>query len=166
MSTFKPIDISFVWNKDLAIKASKLFYDWDMKNSGKRYVGWMFIALTQFAIVGALKHNVFGLLFVSTFLVLYWYYIRWYVRKGMIVKYYDKSGVDDTQVHFKLTTDGLYYGDDLIDWDHIQKAIKFDDGILLQTINSTLFFEKSAFKSYEEMQRFLNIMMQYGKVQG
>jgi len=166
MSTFKPIDIKFTWNKELAIKASKLFYDWDMKNSGKRYVGWLFVALTQFAIVGALKHNVFGLLFVSTFLVLYWYYIRWYVRKSMIVKYYDKSGIDDTKVHFQLTEDGLYYDKELIDWDHIYRVIRFDDGILLQTLNHTLFFDNSAFKSDDEVQRFLSVMKQKGKLQG
>jgi uncharacterized membrane protein YobD (UPF0266 family) len=164
MNTFKPIDICFTWNRDLAIKASKLFYDWDMKHSSKRYIGWLFIALTQFAIVGALKHHAFGLLFIATFLVLYWYYIRWYIRKGMIVKYYDKSGLDEKEVSFTLREDGLYYDNRLIGWSEIQSVVPFDEGIVLQTLNQTLFFEKRAFKNREEQERFLEVMREKEKL--
>jgi len=160
----KPVEIRFTWSKEAAVKASKLYYDWDMKHSSKRYVGWFFIALVQFAIVGALKHHVFGLLYLSTFLVIYWYYIRWYIRKRMIVRYYDRSHIENKEVLFTLTDEGLSYEDILIDWDHIFKVVKFDDGVLLQTLNHTLFFEKSAFRSYDEMQRFLSIMKQQGKL--
>ena len=160
----KEIEISFVWTKDLAIKASKLYYKYDMKTSSKKYVGWLFIALMQFGVVGALKHNVFGLLFVSTFLVLYWYYGRWYIRKNMIVKYYDKSGLDAKEVKFILKDEGLYYDDILIDWEHIFKVVEFDDGVLLQTLNYTLFFEKKAFKKYDDMHKFLLIMKDKGKM--
>jgi hypothetical protein len=160
----KPIEIKFTWSKDLAIKASKLYYDYDMKASSKRYVGWLFVAMMQFGVVGALKHDVFGLLFISTFLVLYWYYGRWYVRKGMIEKYYDKSNLDATEVKFLLKDDGLYYDEELIDWDNIEKVIKFDDGVLLQTTSNTLFFETSAFESYDEVQRFLKLMKNKGKM--
>jgi hypothetical protein len=160
----KPIEIKFTWSKDLAIKASKLYYDYDMKASSKRYIGWLFVAMMQFGVVGALKHDVFGLLFISTFLVLYWYYGRWYLRKGMIEKYYDKSNLDATEVKFLLKDDGLYYDEELIDWDNIEKVIKFDDGVLLQTTSNTLFFETSAFESYNEVQRFLKLMKNKGKV--
>jgi len=160
----KPIEINFTWSKDLAIKASKLYYDYDMKASSKRYVGWLFIAMMQFGVVGALKHDSFGILFISTFLVIYWYYGRWYLRKGMIEKYYDKSNLDATDVKFVLKDEGLYYDEELIDWDNIEKVIKFDDGILLQTTSNTLFFETSAFKSYEEVKTFLKLMKNKGKV--
>jgi len=164
MSTFNPVTIRFKWSRELAVKASKLYYDWDMKHSAKRYIGWFFVALVQFAIVGALKHNVFGLLYLSTFLVFYWYYLRWYIRKRMIVKYYDKSDIHDQEVTFTLTKEGLWYEAVLIDWAHIYKVVKFDDGILLQTLNHTLFFEKSAFDSYDEMQRFMTLMRSHDKV--
>jgi len=165
MSTFNPVTIRFTWSRELAIKASKLYYDWDMKHSSKRYIGWLFIALVQFAIVGALKHNAFGLLYLSTFLVIYWYSIRWYIRKRLIVNYYEKSGIHAQDVTFRLTEEGLWYGEVLIDWEHIFKAIKFDDGILLQTLNHTLFFEKEAFASYDELQRFMELMRKHQKVQ-
>jgi len=161
----KPIEIAFKWSKESAIQASKLYYDYDMKNSSKRYIGWFFVALAQFGIVGALKHDSFGLLYLSTFLVIYWYYGRWYIRKRITTKFYDKSNLDNQNVLFTLTDEGLHYEDSLIGWDQIFKVVKFDNGILLQTLNHTLFFEKSAFQSYDEMQRFLVMMKQYNKVQ-
>jgi len=160
----KNVEVKFTWSKDLAIKASKLYYDWDMKISGKKYVGWIFIAMMQFGVVGALKHDSFGILFVSTFLVIYWYYIRWFLRKRMIVKFYEKSGLDAQDVVFTLLEDGLHYNEALIGWDDIIKVIKFDDGILIQTIDSTLFFQREAFKSYDDVQRFMKIMKNKEKV--
>jgi hypothetical protein len=68
-------------------------------------------------------------------------------------------------VLFRLTEEGLWYGETLIDWEHIFKVVKFDDGILLQTLNHTLFFEKKAFESYDEMQRFMDLMRKHKKVQ-
>jgi len=160
----KEIEIRFQWSKDLAVKASKLYYDYDMKASSKRYIGWFFVALTQFGIVGALKHDSFGILFISTFLVIYWYYIRWYVRKSMIEKYYEKSNLDKKDVLFLLKDDGLHYDDIIIEWSDIEKVIPFDDGILMHTSQNTLFFQKDAFQSYDDMQEFLNIMREKGKV--
>jgi len=161
---FKPISIKFTWTKALAVKASKLYYDYDMRHSTKRYVGWLFIALTQFGIVGALKHDAYGILLISTFLVIYWYYVRWYLRKAMIIKYYDKSVHAGKKIEFILEGDGLHHDDQHITWDEIVKVIKFDDGVLLQTQDNTLFFNKEAFSSYDEFQRFISLMKEKGKM--
>jgi len=160
----KSVSISYVWSKDIALKASKLYYDYDMKNSSKRYIGWFFVALTQFAIVGALKHDVFGLLYVSTFLVFYWYYGRWYLRKRMMEKFYEKNGVEGKKIEFLLDKDGLHFEDQLVDWDHIEKVIKFDDGILIQTDNSTLFFQNDFFASSADRVTFMELAKEKGKV--
>ncbi len=161
---FKPIEIKFTWSKELAIKASKLYYDYDMRNSRKRYVGWLFVAFVQFGIVGALKHNSYGMLYLSTFLVAYWYYIRWYMRKSMIVKFYNNSNIDNNEVTFTLKDDGLHHDDKIIDFENISKVIQFDDGVLLQTTSNTLFFEKTAFNSVKEMKKFISIMKERGKI--
>ena len=152
---FKNIEIKSTYTKELALKASKLFYDWDMRNSSKRYIGWIFIAMMQFGVVGALKHDSFGILFVSTFLVIYWYYGRWYLRKVMIEKFYNKSYQDTQEILFILKDDGLHYDSELMDWDSIENVIQLDGGVLIHTKNNTLFFEKSSFSSYEDMQTFL-----------
>ena len=160
---FKEIKISFTWDKKLAIKASKLYYDWDMRNSSKRYIGWLFIALTQFAIVGALKHNAYGLLYISTFLVVYWYYGRWYLRQQMIQRFYKKSNIDNTKVTLFLKNDGLHYNDSIIEFDNIKKVLEIDEAIIVQTDSMPLFLTKDAFVNYESLHQFLNIMREKGK---
>jgi hypothetical protein len=160
----KKIAIDFVWSKELALKASKLYYDYDMKNSSKRYIGWSFIAFMQFGIVGALKHDVFGLLYLSTFLVLYWYYGRWYLRKRMIEKYYDKNSQVEKEIHFVLDKEGLHTEDRVVSWSDIFKVIQFDDGILIQTSESTLFFLNEFFKSFDDRVAFINLAKENGKM--
>jgi len=160
----KSVSIAYTWSKEIALKASKLYYDYDMKNSSKRYIGWFFVALTQFGIVGALKHNVYGLLYISTFLVIYWYYGRWFLRKRMMEKFYEKQGLDGQEVAFTLDAQGLHFHDQLVSWDNIEKVIKFDDGILIHTDNSTLFFENSFFKSSEDRMTFMELAKENGKV--
>jgi len=159
----KEISIRFTWNQDLAIEASKKFYDYDMRHSNKRYFGWLFVGLTQFAIVGALKHDSYGLLYLCTFLVVYWYYGRWYIRKSMLKKFYTKIEFEK-EMEFTLKDDGLYTKDKLISWDSIYKIIKFDDGILLQIDSSTLFFKRDAFLSYDDFVYFLDVMKEKGKL--
>ena len=160
----KAITIHFIWSKELALKASKLYYDYDMKHSSKRYIGWFFVALTQFGIVGALKHNSFGLLYLSTFLVLYWYYGRWYIRQRMIQKFYDKNGEDAKEIVFKLDEEGLHIENNLTPWEDIVKVIKFDDGFLIQTRNATLFFENDFFQSSDDRVTFMSLAKEKGKV--
>jgi uncharacterized membrane protein YobD (UPF0266 family) len=161
MSIYKEIEISLEWNKENALKSSKMFYEYDMRNSGKRYIGWLFVGLTQFAIVGALKHDAYGLLVISTFLVSYWYYLRRYLRFKMLERFY--ATLEPTVLKFILKEDGLYNGENLIKWDEIFRVISLEDGVLLHTNTNTLFFEKKAFKNYEEIQRFLEVMKAKGK---
>jgi len=160
----KEIKIEFTWTRELAIGASQKFYEYDMRHSNKRYLGWFFVGVTQFAIVGALKHDSYGLLYASTFLVAYWYYGRWYLRKMMLEKFYDKQGIDSKEAHFMLKEDGLYNETTLIEWNEIFRVIKIEDGILVQVQNSTLYFKRDAFSSYEDMQSFLEIMKREGKI--
>jgi hypothetical protein len=160
----KEIKIEFTWTKELAIEASQKFYEYDMRHSNKRYLGWFFVGLTQFAIVGALKHDSYGLLYLSTFLVGYWYYGRWYLRKSMLEKFYNKREIQAKKTYFKLKEDGLYNENTLIPWDEIFKIIKLDDGILVQIQNNTLFFKREFFSSYEDMQSFLATMKKQGKL--
>jgi len=160
----KKIEIVYVWSKDLALKASKLYYDYDMKHSSKRYIGWFFVALTQFAIVGALKHDVFGLLYVSTFFVLYWYYGRWYLRKRMLEKFYAKNNMEGKEVSFLVDESGLHFEDQLIAWDAIEKVLEFDDGVLMQTNDATLFFENDFFHSVKDKKRLLILAKEKEKI--
>ncbi len=160
----KPVEINVVWSKALALKGSKLYYDYDMRHSSKRYIGWFFVALTQFAIVGALKHHAFALLYLSTFLVVYWYYGRWFLRKRMIERFYDKNVSEERRITFLVNEEGIRSDDTNIDWESVVKVISFDDGILLQTLQNTLFFENAAFRSEKERARLMHFAKEKGKL--
>ena len=161
---FKNIEITFTWSKDLAIEASKKFYDYDMRHSNKRYIGWLFVALIQFALVGAFKHDSYGMLYLSTFLGAYWYYGRWYLRKQMLKTFYDKQNIDAQKAHFTLKEDGLYQNNHAIPYDEIFKVIKLEDGVLVQVQNNTLYFKRDSFNSYEDLTRFLEQMKEREKL--
>ena len=160
----EPIEVSFEWNKELALKTSKLYYDYDMRHSNKRYVGWFFVALVQFGIVGALKHDSYGLLYLSTFLVGYWYYGRWFLRKRMLERYYDKNNPQNLQIHFSIDENGLYGTEKNIVWDDIIKVIELEEGVLVQARDNALFFANAAFKKEGDKTRFLKMAKEKGKL--
>ncbi len=160
----KPIEVSFEWNKELALKTSKLYYDYDMRHSNKRYVGWFFVALVQFGIVGALKHESYGLLYLSTFLVGYWYYGRWFLRKRMLERYYDKNNPQNLQIEFSIDENGLHGIEKNISWDEVFKVIELEEGVLVQAKENALFFANTAFKKEADKIRFLKIAKEKGKI--
>lgn len=160
----KKMTVSFIWNKDLALQMSKLLYDYDMRHSAKRYIGWFFVALVQFGIVGALKHESYGILYISTFLVFYWYYGRWYLRKRVLLNYYKKNVPKDTEVHFIIDDQGFHTDKNFISWDDIIKVIELENGMLIQKVNDTLFFQNSAFASLDEKKQFLAMAQERGKM--
>ena len=164
MNISKPIKITLKWDKESAIKASKIYYDYDMKNSRKRYIGWIFVALAQFGIVGALKHDSFGMLYLSTILIGYWYYGRWFLRRGMILKYYNNLNIKDTEVTFFIDKDGFKSDNSLTKWNEIIKVLQIDKDILIQTTTNTLYFQRDSFNSYEDIQELLSIAKSYNKI--
>jgi hypothetical protein len=160
----KTIDVNFTWTKELALETSKLYYEYDMRHSNKRYLGWFFVALVQFGIVGALKHDSYGLLYLSTFLVLYWYYGRWYLRKRMLSRFYEKNTPEKLEVHFTVDDEGIHGDKEFIPWDDVQKVIKLEKGVLIQSLQMALFFENSAFSSVKDKELFLAMAKERGKV--
>ena len=160
----KPIEVSFEWNKELALKTSKLYYDYDMRHSNKRYVGWFFVGLVQFGIVGALKHGSYGLLYLSTFLVGYWYYGRWFLRKRMLERYYDKNNPQNLQIEFRIDENGLHGKEKNISWDEILKVIELQEGVLVQAKENALFFANAAFQKEGDKSRFLKMAKAKGKI--
>jgi len=160
----KSIELELAWSKEEALKGSKLYYDYDMRNSAKRYIGWAFVGLVQFGIVGALKHDSFGLLYLSTFLVLYWYYGRWYLRKNMIERFYEKSNTQDTKLQLKISKNGVQINDALISWDLVLKVIDMEEGFLINTATNSLFLEKSSFQKPQDITFFKALLKEEEKL--
>ena len=160
----KPIKVSFEWNKELALTTSKLYYDYDMRHSNKRYMGWFFVGLVQFGIVGALKHDSYGILFVSTFLVAYWYYGRWYFRKRMLYRFYEKNTPENVEVKFTIDDEGIHTQEKLVSWDEILKVLELEEGIFLQKLDEAYYFENSSFTPRKGKTALLAMAKEKGKI--
>ncbi len=154
----KEIHISYIWDRETYLKASKLIYDYELKNSNKKYLGWFFIALTQFGVVSAIKQGVFGLLLLSTVLVIYWYYLRWPLRKKIIERTFKKLPNANKTYHIDISQEKLSIDKKEIKWSEITQLLVLKDGIFLYLDRESLFIPNSAFKSLEERNSFLKIV--------
>jgi len=152
---FRKIRLTYTWNKETFLNASRAIYDFNMKHSPKRFVGWIFIALTQFGVVGALKKDVYGLLIISTLLVIYWYALRWPLRRSMLLSRFMNSDIKDHIFTIEIDERGLKIDENFIEWGEILELISLCDGYLLYKGDSFLFFPKSAFKSTEDRENFI-----------
>ncbi len=148
------IDIVYVWNKETFLKASKATYDYEMKHSPKRFLGWIFIAFTQFGVVGALKKDVYGLLIISTVLVIYWYAMRWPLRKIILLKSFEASSNKNHKFIMSADNAGIKVDETLIKWDAILEVVSLKNGFLLYHGVTFLFIPKDAFFDAEEKDKF------------
>ena len=153
------ITIKYKWDEDLAVNSSADIYDYELQNSKKRYIGWFFVALVQFSLVGAMKHQKFGLLFVSTFLIIYWYVFRWSIRKYFIKKTFRKSALANTDIELEARKDGIYNGDERqISHQDIIGTVKLENAVLVYHSAGTLYFPNSAFSSEDKINKFINLV--------
>ena len=157
----KKIILEYRWDKETFLQASKAIYDFHMKHSPKRFLGWFFIALTQFGVVGALKKDVYGLLIVSTLLVVYWYALRWPLRKVMLLRSFDSSEIKDHLFHIKIDDRGVNIDEATLLWNDIQELIALCDGFLLYQGDAFLFFPKSAFHSQKDRETFISYVKEH-----
>jgi len=153
----KPITISYLWDKDTYLKASEIAYKYELKHSPKRFLGWIFIALTQFGVVSAMKGGAIGLLLLSSILVVYWYYFRWQIRKKILLKNFDTSNNANHQ--FKIIADDKGLNIDKVDiqWSSILEVISFAEGFLLYHNDTFIFLPSKAFDSIEEKNHFTSL---------
>ena len=101
------IKIKYIWSKELALSSARALYEYEFKNSRKRFIGWFFIALVQFGVVGALKHNSYGFLTLGTIGLVYWYGLRWPLRKYFIEKTFEKSPLANSNIDLLIKDDGI-----------------------------------------------------------
>ena len=150
----KQVTFAYVWDQATAMKASELFYRYDLKHSPKRFLGWLFIAMAQFGVVGALKHDAYGLLVLSTVFLIYWYYLRWIIRKRIALKYFRSSAAAGMTFKISIQKEGILQNDLLLSWDDIDTVVELEEGFLLYTKQAPLFFPGEAFGSDKVRQHF------------
>ncbi len=154
---FKPINLRYTWDKESFIDASKVAYDYELIHSPKRFLGWLFIAMTQFGVVAAMKKGSIGLLLISTILVVYWYFFRWKIRKKLIEKSFDTK----QEYHINIDKNKITINENYINWDSILEVVSLEKGFLVFYENSSMFFPKNAFENDDAIDAFLSIASSY-----
>ncbi len=154
----KNIELSFLYDKEHFLDFTKKVYDYEMKHSSKKYIGWLFIALAQFGVVAALKHNAYGLLYISTFLLFYWYVLRWQLRKFLAIRVFEKLPTKNTKLQITIDNEKFTVNQQAVPFSDITRYWIMDDGVVLYYHNKAIFFPKTAFKSPEDYDQFLNIL--------
>jgi hypothetical protein len=153
----KTIQFSYTWDKKSFLESSYEAYKYEMKHSPKRFLGWIFIAMTQFGVVAAFKGAPIGLLLVSTLLVGYWYFFRWRLRKSMLSKTFDKNPNLSQTYNVAVNDRAIDINGSLIDWSDIKEVVSLKKGFLILSNNSFFFFPKNAFKDIEERNEFASL---------
>ena len=148
----------YIWSEEVAILSSELFYKYEFRHSYRRYMGWAFIAMAQFGVVGALKHDAYGMLILSSFLLVYWYGIRWQLRKRLAQRLFHASPLANQEVLTSFDAQGMKTDDVLTPWQEIQKVVEVANGFLFYGKSQSNFFPKNAFSSSEDrdaLRRFI-----------
>ena len=157
MSISNPIRINYIWSKEVFVSASQATYEFELKHSPKRFLGWFFIALSQFGVVGALKKDAYGILLISTILVIYWYALRWPIRRWMIARTYEASSNKNHEFNMLASDDGIEVDKTMIAWSEIREVISVESAFLLYYGSSFLYIPKSAFVSADEKDKFSHL---------
>ncbi len=158
MKSVKEINIEYRWDKSTYLQGSKSLYNDVLRHSPKRFIGWFFIALSQFGLVAFFRKGVFGLLLLSTFGLLYWYVLRWPLRKWILINAYKKSPMKDKEINVIASDKFLLINDIKILWSEIQRVLLEKEGFLLYYHDDYIYIPKDAFKDQSEEKSFLKLL--------
>ena len=128
------------WDEDIFLEGAKAYYDYSLKHSKKRVLGWIFIAILQFGIVMLLKQGTYGMVLLGSILTLYWYFLRWPIRKLLLKKAFKKSPLANKEINIDINKNGLLIDNQELSFENIQDVIKSDRGYLLVIDKGFIYF--------------------------
>jgi len=164
MSISKPIKISYIWDRANFEKAFEKSYTHEYKNSIRRYIGWLFVAMAQFGVVGALKGGSEALLILSTILIFYWYIAKKWLVKKRAVTSFENSPLKDSTITLEISEDGVKQDDVLISWEELKGVVPVEDDILLYYSDKAFYIPSNAFNSFEDKVELKNLAKEKGKL--
>ncbi len=162
-----PIKISYIWNKENFESLFDASYKYQFNNSGKRFIGWFFVALLQYGIVIALKKDAFAILLFSTIMLAYWYYGKKMIAKRRAEKSFETSEFKDKHIEMSIDKDGftlLSPHHETWAWNEVQEVIVLGDDIMLYKHPNFHYIPAKGFESMEEKSRFKSLVKQYGRL--
>ena len=162
-----PIKISYIWDRANFDKLFDASYKYQFNNSGKRFVGWLFIALLQYGVVLALKKDAFAILLFSTIMLIYWYYGKKIIAKRRAERSFENSEFRDKHIEMSIDRDGfaLFQSNrEKWSWDEVQEVIVLGDDIMLYKDPNFHYIPANGFESIEEKSRFKSMVKKYGRL--
>ncbi len=161
-SMSKEITLSFRWDKDTYMQAGEFAYEYRMYHTPKKYLGWIFIALLQFGVVGALLKGTLAILLFSTIMLIYWYYLKIRIERFYLSKKFDNEKDANKLLRISIKDDGIDIDKRKVLWSEIPLIIAGEKGYLLDHISGYIFFPNKAFNQEEDKTNFINIAKNNG----
>ncbi|MCF6172247.1 MAG: hypothetical protein L3J44_00410 [Campylobacteraceae bacterium] len=158
----KEITLSFRWDKDTYMQAGEYAYDYKMYHTPKKYLGWIFIALLQFGVVGALLKGTLAILLFSTIMIIYWYYLKIRIERWYLVKKFDSEKDANRLLKIFISDKDIDINGKKLLWSEIPLIIASEKGYLLDHISGYIFFPNKAFKKEEDKTNFIKIAKRKG----
>jgi len=158
----KDITLSFRWDKETYMQAGEVAYEYKMFHTPKKYMGWLFIALLQFGVVGALLKGTLAILLFSTVLLVYWYYLKKMIEKSILLKKFKSDKEANKTLDITINDKEININKREILWDELPLIISSEKGYLLDHIGGFLFFPSKAFKCEEDKTKFIKIAKKHG----
>jgi len=162
MSMSKEIILNFRWDKDTYMRAGEFAYKYKMYHTPKKYLGWIFIALLQFGVVGALLKGTLAILLFSTIMLIYWYYLKIRIEKYYLSKKFDSEKDANKLLQISIKDNEIDINKKKVLWSEIPLIIASEKGYLLDHISGYIFFPSKAFKQEEDKTSFINIARSNG----
>ncbi len=148
----KELKLDFVWDKEVAKNSFDELYKYEFNHSAKKYIGWFFIAILQYGIVGALLKAKVAVLIFATVMLFYWYYGKKIIAKRRFLK--NLEGEKD--ISLLVDSEGIkFFHDNLFwKWNEIENLVDVGSGILIIKYPNHYFIPEGAFKTFEEKNDF------------
>ncbi|SFV62460.1 FIG01147061: hypothetical protein [hydrothermal vent metagenome] len=166
----EPIKISYLWNRENTEKLFNSSYKYQFNHSAKRYIGWFFIAILQFAVVAALKKGSIALLLFASIILLYWYYVKKIIAKKRAIRSFEHSSFKDKTIHIEVSNEGFEIkgneGKTMWHWEEIDGVLALGDDIMLYKAPYFHYIPAQGFRSLEEKSRFKTLAKQHHKLLG
>jgi len=123
--------LTIKWDENIFLEGAKAYYDYTLKHSKKRVLGWIFIAILQFGIVMLLKQGTYGMVLLGSILTLYWYFLRWPIRRALLKMAFKKSPLANKEINIDINKNRLLIDNQELSFEKIKDFIKSDRGYLL-----------------------------------
>ena len=164
MSTSNKIKISYKWDRENLEKSFEKSYAYHYKNSMRRYIGWLFIAMAQFGVVFALKGNHIGLLLFSTILIIYWYLLKKWLVKRRVMRDFENSPYKDKVIEMYIDESGIMQEGKLVPWESINGIVVADDAFMIYQKGKEYYIPSESFEDFEQKSQFKTIAKEKGKL--